>query len=150
MKIFCDMDGTIVDFNKGIINLTGRHPDDIEDKYMWPAVMKKKDFFHTLDWLPDGKNLWNYIKKYDPSILTGRPSSFDAQEGKRFWCSTKLGNHIEVIICLSKEKHLYCTPGAVLIDNRVDIGERWIAAGGRFILHNNANESIMYLKELGL
>lgn len=144
------MDGTIVDFNKGIKDLTGYHPSDIDDKYMWPQVMKKKNFFHTLNWLPDGKELWAHIESYNPTILTGRPSSFDAQEGKRIWCARELGTHINVIVCLSKEKQKYCKPNDVLIDDRLDIGERWRAAGGKFILHQRAIKTIMKLESLGI
>ena len=143
------MDGTIVDFNKGVIALTGKHPDDIPDKYMWPAVMKAKTFFRDLDWLPDGKELWNYILPHNPAIITGQPSSFIARDHKKEWCARELGNHIDVTVCKSKEKYLYGNPEDILIDDRQDVGDLWINMGGIHIYHTSAKNSIIELKNLG-
>lgn len=149
VKIYCDLDGTLVDFNRGIIELTGKHPDDIPDKYMWPAVMKDKTFFLNLKWLHDGKDLWNFILPYDPAIITGQPSSFKARNHKKQWCAIELGNHIDVTVCKSKEKYLYGLPGDILIDDRQDVGDLWIDMGGIHIYHEHAKDSIEQLKDLG-
>ena len=72
-KIYCDMDGVLVNFIKGYFELTGR---DITgqyhtDKRFWEPIDKAGvDFWVNLEWTPGGKELWNYIKKYNPELLS--------------------------------------------------------------------------------
>ena len=71
--IFCDMDGVLVDFDKGYKDLTGKSTNhaDVQDKNdFWRLLdksLKEKglteyDYWVNLPWMPDGKQLWNYIK----------------------------------------------------------------------------------------
>lgn len=55
------------------------------------------------------------LKAYAPKwwVMTGLfPLSW-----QRKWCLRELG-HVPVITCMSRDKHLHCTPGSVLIDDR--------------------------------
>ena len=38
--------------------------------------------------------------------------------GQRNWCKRELGEDVPVITCMSRDKHTYCRPGNVLIDDR--------------------------------
>lgn len=37
---------------------------------------------------------------------------------QRNWCKRELGEDVPVITCMSRDKHTYCRPGNVLIDDR--------------------------------
>jgi hypothetical protein len=56
-----------------------------------------------------------------------------------------------MITCLSKEKCLHMmNPGDVLVDDYLRYRELWEKAGGIFIHHVSARESIRQLAALGL
>ena len=73
-KIFCDMDGVIVDFEKGYEKL----PDALEldgtyhsTPEFWDPINKAgSEFWVNLDWTSDGKVLWEYIQESLPTILS--------------------------------------------------------------------------------
>ena len=73
-KIYCDMDGVLVDFNQGFKDLTGidlgnEHRTD--DNFWDPINAAGYDFWINLEWIkPDGHTLWDHIQKYDPIILS--------------------------------------------------------------------------------
>ena len=149
--LFVDLDGVLADFNRGIIELMGDHPDNIPDSHMWPAVARKGDFFETLPWMVDGQELWDYIKTHNPSILTGVPRGKFAGTDKRVWVGRELGHHVKVDTCWSKEKYTYCYgPECILIDDRKTVGTPWAESGGIFIHHVNATDTIDQLYELGI
>ena len=150
-NIFCDLDGVLADFDMGIKKLMGEHPNDVPDARMWPAVARKRDFFETLPWMVDGKELWEYIKEHNPSILTGLPRGQWAGPSKRSWVGRELGWHVHVNTCWSKEKWKYCEGSeCILIDDRKKLGPAWVEAGGIFVQHKNTKDTIKQLKELGL
>ena len=69
--IYCDMDGVLVDFEKGYYDLTGTSTKQFPkgDNSFWQPISDAgAEFWATLPWMPDGKELWNYIKKYNPNI----------------------------------------------------------------------------------
>ncbi|MFP4364524.1 MAG: hypothetical protein ACLFR1_11740 [Spirochaetia bacterium] len=154
--LFIDLDGVLVDFKKGVLNATGKHISIISSKEMWPKLAKTPDFYNTLDWLPDGKKLWDYVKDKSPYILTGLPRGKWAEEQKRNWCKRELGPQVPVLTCFSHNKHIKAqevlvqntTP--VLVDDRSRLKEKWESIGGAFIHHQNAEESIQRLRKLGV
>ena len=86
--IYCDMVGVIVDFVKGYKELTGyytkSHPDA---RTFWePVDSEGPSFWATLPWMPDGQQLWRYIKRYKPNILSSPSRSLSSREGKKIWC----------------------------------------------------------------
>ena len=99
VKIYCDLDGVLVDFNRGVMQLTnGQHPDRMPVGKMWAAVSRKKKFFQQLSWTRDGKQLWHAIQQlrpdtFDICILTGVPSNEPQIIGqqKATWCRRELG-----------------------------------------------------------
>jgi hypothetical protein len=104
IKIYCDLDGVLVDFNRGVMELTGgQHPDRMSVKKMWAAVSRKPDFFQQLPWTRDGKRLWHAIQQLQPDILilTGVPSNRPHIIGqqKATWCQRELGidvHHVDM------------------------------------------------------
>jgi inhibitor of KinA sporulation pathway (predicted exonuclease) len=76
LALFCDLDGVLADFDGGILKLTGRAVHDLPVSQMWKAVSRcntPRGFFGSLDWMSDGRELWDAIKHCNPKILTGCP-----------------------------------------------------------------------------
>jgi hypothetical protein len=152
-KIFCDLDGVLADFEKGVLTVTGRDINNQSTAKMWQRILTYPNFFETLDWTPYGETLWNSIKTIsdsNPTILTGVPSSKQKTHitGKKNWCSSHLGSGIEVITCNSAEKWKYSKIGHVLIDDRLEMGRQWQAYGGTFIHHIEPDRTIYELNRL--
>jgi T4 RnlA family RNA ligase len=152
-KIFCDLDGVLVDFEKGVFDVTGRHINDQPTSKMWQRVLTYPKFFESLDWTPYGPDMWKQIidiGKQTPTILTGTPSSTKKhhETGKREWCKNHLGPDVEVITCNSAEKYKYASNGHILIDDRLEMGKQWSAYGGIFIHHISPERTIHELKRL--
>ena len=78
-----------------------------------------------------------------------------AEPQKRAWCARELGPEVEVICCLSREKGRHAAellePGEVmvLVDDRLKIQAPWEEAGGKFVLHTSAADSLSALRDLG-
>lgn|SRR3546814_14527 len=68
--------------------------------------------------IAEAKVLWEAIKPYNPTILTGMPRGNWAAAQKNAWCRAHLGSDVPVITCMSAKKHVHCTHGSVLIDDR--------------------------------
>jgi len=150
--IYCDLDGVLADFDQRVKSIfDGRSPDQIPPKYLWKGISKNRNFFRNLPWTKDGQTLWDSIRYLNPYILTGIPRIRSAEQDKRQWVNEKLGPDVVMIACLSANKYLYCLkPGAILIDDRESAGQKWELAGGRFILHSNAIDTIKQLQQLGI
>lgn len=151
-KIYCDLDGTLADFDKKVLEISGGIPANELDKQkrLWGLIAKQKNFFGELDWMPDGKLLWNTILPLNPIILTGLPQGNWARGQKLDWCTRELGYEVPVITTYSREKHLHSGPKHVLIDDRLKLKDKWVNAGGIFIHHINAINSINQMLELGI
>ena len=48
----------------------------------------------------------------------------------------------------SKDKHVHCQAGDILIDDRASNIEEWRAAGGLAILHKDYNDTMIQLNHL--
>ena len=152
LKIFCDMDGVLVDFIRGYYELTGR---DITgayhtDKKFWEPIDKAGyQFWVNLNWTSDGKELWDYIKKYNPELLSSPSIQNDSRVGKHNWVKKELPG-VHLILRSADKKSEFATPDSILIDDRPSNVEQWISAGGIGILHTSAKDTIEQLKKLKL
>jgi len=171
--IFCDMDGVLVDFDEGYKELTGvttHHADSQGKDEFWKLFrdsLKDKDisersYWANLDWMPDGKQLWDYIKEYNPYVLTAPSVNFDipfeerykmdnneSMQGKTEWVQ-RLPNMKKIYFRSAKRKADFAGPNKILIDDRKDTIDSWNANGGIGILHTSAANTIKQLQELGL
>jgi hypothetical protein len=158
-KIYCDLDDVLVDFLKGVQEKVN---PDIATREGWQKVKKEDwkkivdmspNFWAELDWMQDGKQLWNYIKSYDPIILTARPKTDpQARKGKLMWVKKHLGNkaYKSTIVTLGLLKQEHAGKNRILIDDYDRNIKQWRAAGGIGILHKNAMNSIEQLRKYGL
>jgi hypothetical protein len=158
--IFCDMDGVLVDFDKGYRELTGKatHHSDVQDKNdFWELLdksLKEKklteyDYWINLPWMPDGKELWNYIKPYSPYILTAPSLNPESRVAKREWVE-RLDGMKNIYFRKASLKPNFSGKNRILIDDRADTIDAWKSKGGIGIHHTSAANTIKQLKDLGL
>lgn len=151
-KIFCDMDGVLVDFEKGYLDLTGINlkGEHFDGPRFWEPVNKKGyDFWINLDWMGDGKLLWNSIKDYNPSILSAPSSKPESRVAKHDWVDRELGKNVEVILRSARNKKEFAAPNHILIDDREDNIRDWNESGGIGILHKSTDDTLNKLNKLG-
>eukprot|EP00977_Amphora_coffeiformis_P004974 scaffold1060_cov196-Amphora_coffeaeformis.AAC.6 len=178
-RVYCDLDGVLVDFCHGIRTLFPHHEasqsvDALHRPTMWQKVAEQPSFFDSLPWMPDGQRLWEAIRPLQPDILTGVPYRVTASSVQKFlWCQRELGvpvHHIDkafgrtlsgqaahrqkvtrVITTWSNDKHYESGPGAVLIDDRIELKKAWEAKGGIFIHHNgNVDATLQKMRRRGI
>ncbi len=148
--IFCDMDGVLVDFDGGFHEFNGKYPSELSRSEMWQIILDRENHWFNLPQKEDAEELINFLEKYDYQILTGIPTHGykKAEREKPLWIEKHIGNHINVICCLSKDKHLFCKPNDILIDDREKMISDWEDAGGIGILHKNSEETIKKLEQI--
>ena len=141
-KVFCDMDGVIVDWTKGKKTMTHSNIHKVWGDASWWA---------NLEWTSDGKELWAYLKKNykDLSILSspGRKSNYKVIEGKKEW----LDNNIPDVPgqrLFDTEKANHAKEGYVLIDDKKSNIDEWREEGGIGVLHRNTKDTIKQLEAL--
>ena len=151
--IYCDMDGVLVDFDRGYQELTGmttQQADAIGGDTFWEPLTKAgAKWWITLNWMPDGKQLWDYIKKYNPILLSAPSREESSKLGKRVWVKRELPG-VKLILRYAPQKQEYASPTSVLIDDRQKNIDQWEAAGGIGIFHTSTPNTIEQLKQLGL
>jgi hypothetical protein len=150
-KIYCDMDGVLVDFEKGYKDLTGRDASyKTNPEEFWAPITKAgAAFWIKLQWMPDGKELWNYIKGYNPELLSAPSREESSKIGKFVWVKRNIPG-TKLLLKSAERKQEYATPNAILIDDRADNIQRWKDAGGVGIHHTSAENTIKQLQKLGL
>lgn len=151
-KVFCDMDGVLVDFIKGYYDLTGydmtgQHRTD--PNFYEPINDAGYNFWINLEWTKDGKKLWKYIEKYDPTLLSAPTKKDDSRVGKMDWVKRELPS-TKLILRSPGNKKEFASPVSILIDDLSSNVEQWIEAGGIGILHTSTETTIQELKKLGM
>ena len=180
-RIFCDMDGVLVDLAGGILAEAKQNAEDPKQraavmkiigsdmewaahkgnkrlqtglKWMHKLLANNHQFWATLPAQKDAMQLWSFISRFDPFILS-HPWDKDSASGKREWLA---GGSISPSpasskIVLTGDKHKYAINKAtgapnVLIDDMGKYIEPWKAAGGIAIHHVSADSSIRELKSI--
>lgn len=158
-KIYLDMDGVLTNFEKafrdfGKEQTKGLLPKEYEDKYGTDAFWKLiysggLEFWSEMFWIEDSKKLWNYVKKFKPTILTTPANSNFSKKGKEIWIKRELGKDVPFIF--AKDKWKYADMNSILIDDYEKKIREWVNIGdGIGILFKSADRVIEELKKLGL
>jgi hypothetical protein len=94
LKLFLDLDGVLVDFDKGVQDITGQPPSALEPAKLWSSIAKAENFYRNLQWTTDGKELWDALGPFHPSILTGVPMTQSEKHArdKYAWCHRELSS----------------------------------------------------------
>lgn len=140
-QLFVDLDGVLCDFESGIQKLLGQY--EFEKKDIWKIIHsmpyeEAEDWWANLDWAPGGQELWSYVSKFHPTILSTpdkRPRYREACErGKNRWVREHLHpKPAGVILTVDKWKH--ANKFSILIDDRKKVLAPWEEHGGAGILH---------------
>ena len=184
-RIFCDMDGVLVDLlgglekelkkkrfmiqaknkqertkqEKALMNILGsvkswtelkKDPSTTEGQRQVLTAIEEvlnenEEFWGSiLDPTNDAHDLWGFISKYDPYILS-HPWDQESADGKEMWCRT----HLEpvpsrVLLPMGGNKEQYAQnkeTGAanILIDDMDGYLQKWEEAGGIAIKHETGN-----------
>ena len=156
-KIYCDMDGVLTNFEKRFDHFSGMHPQEYEKKYgieqFWHLIDTKIGvrFWVGMDWMPEGKRLWDFIRPYKPDLLTSPSRHNSSRLGKQLWAKNNLSPKPKVIMAYSADKQRYANENSILIDDKKSNINEWAAKGGIAIRCKNGdvNHVIEKLTELG-
>lgn len=142
-NVYCDMDGVLCDFDKRFEYLTGKTPKEYKDTYniymFWNLINNKigEQFWSKMPWTDNGPRLWNFIKNYDPKILTTPSEDKSSKRGKLEWVQENIGSGTKVLF--SNKKYRYSNKGRLLIDDRESNCEGWTRNGGISICYKDNN-----------
>ena len=158
--IYCDMDGVLADFKTAAVKTTGmsinRWMNIPSSKQKWSLILQNKNFWYDLPWMQGGKQLWSYISKHDPHILSAYvEENFDPNciPGKKAWLrkNVNMVNPQKVNLVKRREKKLFAKRGkpAILIDDYEKNIRDFNMSDGIGILHTSTSKTIQQLKRLG-
>ena len=165
-RIYVDMDNVLVDFRLAFKEKVGEWPEPWEasngKNAFWDLVKSwGEEFWATLPWMPDGKELWSYIEKYEPIILSAAMAGYQ-RRGKAAWLAREVGYTDTPVtdpsswkgeskIILHKDKYRFIlNPNDILIDDTPKKIGPWNENGGHGILHTSAKDTISKLKLITL
>lgn len=158
-RIYCDMDGVLCDFAKGVEKVIGKSITQWSygsKSEKWDKIKSTPKFWHTLPWENGGKELWSFIKKHQPHILSAYvEESFDPNciPGKSHWARTKLGvapGRTNLVKRVQKQNYAKVAgQPAILIDDYKKNTDQFTAKGGIGIHHTSTSNTIRELKKLG-
>lgn len=158
-RIYCDMDGVLCDFAKGVEKVIGKSISQWSygsKSEKWDKIKSTPKFWHTLPWENGGKQLWSFISKYKPHILSAYvEESFDPNciPGKSHWARTNLGiapGNVNLVKRVQKQNYAKVAgQPAILIDDYKKNTDQFTAKGGIGILHTSTSNTIRELKKLG-
>ena len=156
-QIYCDMDGVIADF---IAYTEGHLGHKFKDEY-WLDL--PENMFYLLPPMPDAHDLWRFIGKFDPFILTAVPRKSPARgkvseraaDDKKRWAKKHFRvSEDRIYAVLRKHKANFAKDGRdgrpnLLIDDHSKNIDAFRKAGGLGIVHTSARNTIKELKKLG-
>lgn len=164
-KLYVDMDGVLVDWIKGVLNIgmpseIAKNPRVKKNQFiLWNAIDELgATFWSNLKWMSDGKKLWDYVKEYNPIILSAHSKRkgskhwekrLEVIQGKRNWLikNTDTFTSKHAIITQQPDKVKYAGINKILIDDDIRNIKAWKSAGGITIHHKNTSSTIKELKK---
>ena len=157
-KIYLDMDGVIVDFDKRFTDLAGMGPREYENSFgkdkFWDFIDSKEKgggvgFWVGMPWMPGGPELYNRVAQHNHALLSSPSRSESSKLGKRLW-KKKYTPNTDLILSLAANKKNYADGNSILIDDRESNIQQWREAGGIGILYKSADQVNKELDKLGL
>lgn len=152
-KIYVDMDGVLTDWEKQFKRYSGGIPVETYEAEHGPVkryeFVKKNspDFYATMDWMGDGKLLYNFLKDLPIEILS-HATDQGAVDGKLTWLKNNNITAKPNLVLHRKDKANYAKSDTILIDDKPNTIDEFNKAGGIGILHTDAVSTINKLKEI--
>ncbi|RYM00131.1 hypothetical protein EWH08_15225 [Sphingobium indicum] len=153
MQLYLDCDGVLADFDRGATELLGMPPRVFEKRRglpaFWREIARHPDFYGTLPLMPDAMILFEGVRHLDPIILTGLPRGKWAAPQKVRWAAEHFpGTRILTVMAVDKRNH--CRSGDILVDDQLKHAHLWQDAGGTFVHHRSAKQTLAELNALGV
>lgn len=158
--IYLDMDDVIADFKAYAVSVLRRR-NDHEEKWPQEDWIKLRDnprLYRDLEKTSEADQLVDFCrqlcseKDWNLMFLTAVPKGNDvhwAFYDKVHWAATHYPDIPVMFGPFSKDKHVHCKVGDVLIDDRTSNCDEWRAAGGIAIQHRgDVEKTIAGLKAL--
>lgn len=152
-RLFIDCDGVLADFDAYATGLLGMPPRMFEARFgtgrFWNRIAGHEDFFYKLPLMPDARDLWSAVAHLHPVILTGLPRGDWAAPQKMRWAATHFPEARMITTMARTKCHHMENPGDVLVDDLPKYRALWEEAGGVFVHHRSAAETLEKLDALG-
>ena len=154
-RIYCDMDGVIADFMTAAKKATGTTFNQSDSDKHWDIIKKTPKFWSDMPWQPGGRQLWSFISRYKPHILSAySPNDPNCKPGKIKWLKKNVGvsnmNRINLVRRVQKQSFAKVLgEPAVLIDDFKRNVDQFTQRGGIGIYHTTTTNTIRQLKSLG-
>jgi hypothetical protein len=149
-QLYLDCDGVLADFDRGATAILGMKPKAFEHRHglgkFWQKLAQAPDFYFSLPLLPDAMQLFDTVKHLDPIILTGLPRGNWAADQKKRWAEQYFPG-VRMITCMARDKRNHAKDGDVLVDDMEKYRHLWEQAGGIFVQHRSAAESVEALRD---
>ncbi len=150
-QILLDLDGVLVDFIRGIIEIHDLRvsteelyqyhlgsPDVTEIVQMSPPAFWKPcdfEFWSKLEWMPDGQEILTYVEqrfgRESITLWTSPSLNYGCIEGKLRWVERHLPRYYKHNVIFGSKKHLGARPDTILIDDS-DVNEiKFLERGGK-------------------
>ena len=155
--VYLDMDGVLVNLEKGAMKVHGKPLGDVPKPERWNKISQTENFWRDLEWMPGSKKLWNFLKPYEPSIMSAYARTEpNSAKGKEEW----LKKNVEPLprgrinLVMRSEKQKFARDGRtqspnILVDDHEKNIREWEARGGIGIHHTSVERTIARLKEIG-
>ncbi len=192
-RIWCDMDGVLVNWNKGYNKaLAERDPEtakmlgypldgdpwELEDLLaayynakepnpkkakskakarFWKIIQGDYEWWVNLEWMPDGKELFNYIHKLrnegtiiELNILSSPSSDPVCEKGKRAWLEKQgIAKYFDNIVIFKEKYKMAKGPYDILIDDTEKKINEWNSiSNGSGILHTSTADTIPKIEKI--
>jgi hypothetical protein len=138
-QIYCDMDGVLTDFETRFVTLLQQEGPKYYSKATIAQVTRPKhfdklegteefwkfidqyiglEFWSEMEWMPNGRQLWDFIQPYGPKILTSPSEDNTSRLGKRLWVKENLVPAPEVLFRFGDAKSDFANENTILIDDK--------------------------------
>ncbi len=172
VQVYCDMDGVLVDMNKGFKKISGGYTaEDLKNspefrgdkraaqKKFWQLINRTPNFWLDLEPMPDAKILWDFIKdnfKNPVPVILSAGQGADIIAQKTAWIRKHIDPTVKVIIATAgtkKPEYIFqASPGQrithVLVDDTQKNLDAWDNEARHQVAvhHKDAASSISQLK----
>jgi hypothetical protein len=150
-RLFLDCDGVLADFDRGAAAVLGMPPRPFQDRYgppaFWKRLAKAQGFYANLPLMPDALEMFEAVRHLSPVILTGCPRGGWAEAQKEAWAARHFPG-TPIITCMAVDKRRHGRAGDVLVDDTLKHRHLWEEAGGIFVHHRSAAQTLRELRAL--